>query len=616
MYSNNDNYIDYLSRTNFKDWGIDPKTNNLSDYLYSKDNDNNLVLKTIPGILEFNSNISSTCKKRGFVKKKFTPFISNLPSVMVPTNKIRQKRDMYVIINLTLGKSKDSRSEINILTGSVEKYLEEVDQSYNPKNSIMNNLTTSQWRRKINRNYELSISNVDLMKNDRTDYYNDRIYTIAIDPDNCQDVDDAVSICELKDNLFEMGIHIADPTSYLIEGSDLDNEVLNRSESIYLNNDTIHMFPEELTKNIFSLKADKICRAFTILFDVSINDMNISNIRFLKTFVKLNKNISYDEFSKTIETDSKHNQLYSIGKSLYSKLIDSSKSIFEFDSKKMVQAFMVYANSLVANKLSSNPNKYNMIIRSQPRISINQNNYTNKVDNNLFEKHCQLQWSSANLKLYSGLSEKDSHQGVGLDLYTQFTSPIRRYSDILIHRLLWNIVKEDTVFKLECVKDRNYLHTLFKLNHNKRFYKSMSRFERDWLIYDKISDLFDVSDRTLEFDCSVINIDSNNKCAVIINNYCNNDEEYELINKLFKGMLIRASIYNNKMIDSLLESSKLSGLEYAKQITEYNFVKNSNIIKSVIDTRNNYKINIFDNIKIEITFIKNVRRFKACVKLY
>ena len=49
-----------------------------------------------------------------------------------------------------------------------------------------------------------------------------------------------------------------------------------------------------------------------------------------------------------------------------------------------------------------------MIIRSQPKISINQNNYTNKVDNNLFEKHCQLQWSSANLKLYSGSSEKDS----------------------------------------------------------------------------------------------------------------------------------------------------------------------------------------------------------------
>jgi exoribonuclease R len=613
MYSNNGNYIDYLSRTNFKDWGIDPKTNNLSDYLYSKDNNNNLVLKTIPGILEFSSNVSSTCKKRGFVKKKFTPLISNIPSVMVPTNKIRQKRDMYVIINLTLGKSKDSRSEINILTGSVEKYLEEVDKSYNQKNSIMNNLTTSHWKRKINKNYESSISDVDLMENDRTDYYNDSIYTIAIDPDNCEDVDDAISICELKDNVYELGthcelgIHISDPTSYLIEGSDLDKEVLNRSESVYLNNNTIHMFPEELTKNVFSLKANKVCRAFTILFDISTIDMNISNIRFLKTFVKLNKNISYDEFSKTIESNSKHNQIYSIGKLLYSKLIGD---VLLFDSKKMVQAFMVYANSLVANKLSSNTNRNNMIIRSQPKISINQNNYTNKVDNNLFEKHCQLQWSSANLKLYSGSSEKDSHQGVGLDLYTQFTSPIRRYSDILIHRLLWNMIKEDILFKLECVEDKNYLHTLFKLNHNKRFYKTMSRFERDWLIYDKISDLFDVSDRTLEFDCSVINIDSINKCTVIINNYCNNGKEYESINKLFKGMLIRASIYNNKMVEALLESSKLD-----KQITEYTFVKDSNIIKSVIDTRNNYEINIFDKIKIEITFIKNVRRFKACVKL-
>ena len=174
---------------------------------------------------------------------------------MVQTNRLT-KKDMFVIVSISLGKSADVRNAANnmhTLRASIIEYVCDADSPYIP--SAMNRIATCHWKHKLN----YTISQTDPMADDRVPYDDMSITTISVDPENCVDVDDAISIKRLPNNTLQIGIHIADPTSYIIEGSDLDAEALRRSESVYLNQ-THHMFQESLTTQVFSLKQNQLCR--------------------------------------------------------------------------------------------------------------------------------------------------------------------------------------------------------------------------------------------------------------------------------------------------------------------------------------------------------------------
>jgi exoribonuclease R len=472
----------------------------------------------------------------------------------------------------------------------------DVTQGYDYR--IMSRMATGHWKRKVDRDYSTSISDVDLMESDRIEYTHP--FTISIDPDNCVDVDDAISIHNVSENMYEVGIHIADPTSYIIEDSSLDLEGLNRSESIYLQ-ETSHMYPVELTTNVFSLREGEDSRAFSILFEFDSDKSIITNVRFEKTIVRLNSNSTYDAFEEAVQTDSIENHIYRVGLHLHSKFLSGD----DYDSKKMVQAFMVYANSLVADRLvqSTSLSDQHIIIRSQARTDYALN--TSFVDfaegyisSDLLNYHTRLKWKNAILKVYADNTVNDQHQGVGLDLYTHFTSPIRRYSDILVHRMLWNAIKDKKFFNLTTLQTNAYLRTLFMLNHNKKFYKDMARFERDWKLYDAVQ-----SDSVLTFEGRVISVDEL-RATVLIDRCIDNDE----LTTLFKDLVFRASLANQKMIDSLTANSGKTIndiFEYQKAIISTKYINHD------YDESYSTTVELFKSITISVIFTKDIRRYKA-----
>ena len=592
------------TRTDFKTFN---ESNSDSDYLLSKDHLGNLHLTRVPGILYMSSSVVAQCQKKGYVKKRFKSLISELPEIMVPTNHASRK-DQLVLVDIGLTKNPDIRKKEKILTGTIAEYIGDVDSKYSF--GMIQRLAIGHWKRKIDRTYESSISQIDLMADDRVDYRS--AFTISIDPDNCQDVDDALSITRVNSNTLEIGIHIADPTSYIVEGSELDLEGLLRSESVYLQ-ETLHMYPEKLTTNVFSLSSDRDSRAFSVVFELN-DDLVISNIRIMKTLIRVNSNSSYDAFEQSYSTSELESMLYTAGKTIYSKMISSD--VNDYDSKKMVQAFMVLANSYVAEALvcaaKKDPNNSRILLRSQPRVSTTQsdlvlNSEFKSVSSDIFDMYMRLKWRSAILKMWSDDSS-DSHMGVNLNLYTHFTSPIRRYSDILVHRLLWNVCKGEKVFEVSPLAESEYLRTLFYLNHNKQFYRQIAKFERDW----KIQDMMNGSEDPIDFTGIIIGY-QNNRLKVLCSEPVLKNLDSN-IKQFFNRMIMTVDIINRKMLDSL-EISGTSPLELIRDEKSQEIIcvrKNlTQEINGILESCKEYKL--FDTIQISIVFVKDTRRYRAYI---
>lgn len=618
-------YVDYVRRTNFiADIDQSPRPDELSDYLYSKISDKNeMCLINVPGIIEFSSAATGTCSKRGYVKKRFRPLVPELPSLMINTNRLRQRIDMYVIVGLELRRCNDARHRDQYeLFGSIQEYLIEVNNVHADMSGLMKRIATGHWKRKYDKNYESSISIHDITPS-RIDYYGHEIIMCAIDPEGCEDVDDALSIRSLSNDVIELGIHIADPSSYLIEDSELDQEMLRRSESVYLMGaGPIHMFPEELTKNVFSLRAGKRCRAFSILFHVNklngtyvIDCESDDSVRIVKTVVELDRNMSYEEFDDCVSrTDSDCSPdlhtLYDVGRTMYTNLV---KIDDDYDSKKMVQAFMVYANSVVAQKLVTNCNVNGgvSLIRSQPVTSYKCDVLAipGSEEAKYIEIHSRLKYRSAWLKLYSGNETTDMHTGVHQVLYTHFTSPIRRYSDILVHRLLWNAISDQSIFKVTSLRDKDsYLKTLFTLNHYKRHYKRTASMERDRRVYQDLCALLDASDRTIGFDCIVVSIESECYCSVQITGVAQ-IEKYDVQNVLLS---LKDRVFRTKIVDrKMMESMNIDAVDLASTST-YEIIRSNSTIVSV-EHRDKKSVKLFESTRVLLTF--TIERITACLEL-
>lgn len=597
-------YVDYRSRTDFttSDVGSDSGSRPI-DYLYSKDSNDTLHLTRVPAILQLSSNFVGSCPKRGYTRKHANPLVPELPTITVPTNH-REKHDQLILLDLKLQPSRDIRKKQKELTATVAEYVGDTESSYNF--NVMRRLSTGHWKRKIDRSYESSIMEKDPMETSRVDYLDP--FTVSIDPDGCSDVDDALSIHEI-DGGYQIGIHIADPTSYIIEDSDLDLEAMIRSESVYLQ-EAIHMYPSDLTTQVFSLRATHDSRAFSVVFDVK--DGEISNVQILKTLIRVDSNETYDNFEQTYEDSPLKRQLYDIGKLIHRQYISPIDRLY--DSKKMVQGFMVYANTVVATHLvrvaGSDPSFNRIILRSQPVVgdtlgsSDSDKSFLSEVSPEIIEMHSRLRWSSAILKVWTDDST-DRHFGVGQDLYTHFTSPIRRYSDVLIHRLLWNSLTDGEFrFKLTPLSDLEYLRTLFILNHNKKFYRRMAMFERDWKIRDMAMSLG--CDTPLEFKGRIVSIDSNS-LRVMITGPVSDEEnlvDFSSLFEQFDRMVIRTELMSKKMIESF-EASETTSPALQFEISD------DSDVNLAVHTYDGQTYRLFDKIHILVVFSKGVRRYRA-----
>ena len=206
---------------------------------------------------------------------------------------------------------------------------------------------------------------------------------MSIDPQGCKDIDDAFHLEEDG----TIGIHIADVTSQLPE--ELYNEVYRRCFSIYADNHTYHMLPEELSTNMLSLLPNKHRPALSIIIKDGKPELR-------ETLICSKKALNYQQADKAIAKND----------AMFNYLLDFFQ-VQPRNSHKLVENMMIYANRFVSELLDSRQQSFRRI------------------------QHTLMACAE-----YS--TEPLSHAGLGLVSYTHFTSPIRRVADILVHRLLKN----------------------------------------------------------------------------------------------------------------------------------------------------------------------------------
>lgn len=536
--------------------------------LYSLDTSGKLHLTLIPGVLKLSSKSFKTTDKTGYIMKEFNSAFNILPPFMVKTNKIKDYVDKYVVVKIN--QSLDSFTGKFSLIGTIDRYIGNVGDRTAEK-TLCQIMSTCHWNRKIDKMItpitsitscmsiknkknqtnikelnkqdlnlllkKLGITDHDLTPN-RCDMSNRKhIYTVSVDPIGSQDIDDAISIEPSDSHSIEIGIHIADPSSYLIEDSDLDKEIANRIESVYLKDVTYHMFPTELATNLFSLKQGVAKRAFSVMIQMKLIDgvWRDTNHYITKTIIKIDNNTSYDRFQSVVdgaqnmlnENADNMRLLYDIGQDLYTYYLNRNKTVQNkenktttYSSQKMIEIFMVLANYKVAEemvKLSKETGMFTpVIIRSQQESiyslqHMNLDNALDTVDNSLLIDHIKLRTTSAELRYYNSESNNSNrHSSLDLDLYTQFTSPIRRYSDILVHRIMYNLMDKNS-FTLNCLNDSTItsniestitpnidsnlisnkigIHEMFLMNHYKKFYKHVSQLEKEIYFVRQVIDI-------------------------------------------------------------------------------------------------------------------------------
>jgi ribonuclease R len=315
--------------------------------------------------------------------------------------------------------------------------------------------------------------------------------TLTIDPDDAKDFDDALSLKQFADGKWEVGVHIADVTHFVCPGSPVDEEGLNRATSVYLVDRVVPMLPERLSNYICSLRPgeEKLC--FSAVFIMN-EEADVLEEWFGRTVIKSDRRFTYREAQQIIDTGEgnlsrevlKLNQLARI---LREKRFKEGSIAFEREevkievddrgrplriytrehdlSNELIEEFMLLANKKVAEFIGKPKNKqekrtFVYRVHDRPdeeklqkfsqfikkfgyRLSLKSGRQTALSLNKLLEdvRGTREQDIVENLALRAMAkatytTENIGHYGLAFDYYTHFTSPIRRYPDMLVHRLL------------------------------------------------------------------------------------------------------------------------------------------------------------------------------------
>ena len=317
------------------------------------------------------------------------------------------------------------------------------------------------------------------------------VFTITIDPKDAKDFDDAISYRRLPNGHHEVGVHIADVSHYVKPGSAIDREAQERGTSVYLVDRTIPMLPEKLCNNVCSLRPDEEKLTFSTVFEMN-DKAEIINHWIGKTVIKSNRRFAYEEVQTMIEGgDGDFKEEILILNDLATKLREkrmaqgsinfhSEEVKFVLDEKMhpidtyvkvqneanmLIEDFMLLSNKTIAESIGKkdskyhgyifvyrvhdepNPEKlYNFIaLVSRLGFSMNISTRENLVksynalfdavegrgEKNLVETVALRTMAKA---IYSTVNI--GHYGLAFPYYTHFTSPIRRYPDLMVHRLI------------------------------------------------------------------------------------------------------------------------------------------------------------------------------------
>ena len=318
------------------------------------------------------------------------------------------------------------------------------------------------------------------------------ILTFTIDPKDAKDFDDALSIRKLQNGNWEIGVHIADVSHYVTPGTSLDDEAYDRATSVYLVDRVVPMLPEVLSNDVCSLRPNEDKFTFSAVFELDDN-ANVLNQWFGRTVTHSDRRFTYEEAQERIET--KQGDLAEeiltldrLAKILRKDRINKGAITFDRsevrfnldennepigvyfkiskDSNHLIEEFMLLANRKVSEFISLNgkgertnltfiyrvhddpdPVKlealrefvgtfgYQMNLANTKKVAESLNKLLKDVkgkgEENMIETLAMRSMSKA---VYS--TEPIGHYGLGFEFYTHFTSPIRRYPDLIAHRLL------------------------------------------------------------------------------------------------------------------------------------------------------------------------------------
>ncbi len=341
----------------------------------------------------------------------------------------------------------------------------------------------------------------------RRDFRNTTTFTI--DPKDAKDFDDAISFKKLNNGNFEIGVHIADVSHYVREKSALDQEAIKREFSVYLVDRTIPMLPEVLSNDICSLNPNEEKLTFSAVFEITKNGKIISRW-FGKTIIKSNKRFTYELAQESLnnsqgEYHAELKILDDIAKKLRKEKtihgaidFEQDEIAFDLDSEgkpikiykkqrldthKLVEEYMLLANKEVAEfiyrayKKTNSDSPFIYRIHDLPdnekitalsifvkalgyNLPIEKNKNLKAIDlQNLFKQiegraeESMIKTAAVRSMAKAIYSTKNiGHFGLAFEFYTHFTSPIRRYPDLLVHRLLEKHLKDEKLPKTEWLK--------------------------------------------------------------------------------------------------------------------------------------------------------------------
>ncbi len=342
-----------------------------------------------------------------------------------------------------------------------------------------------------------------------------QLHICSVDPPGCTDIDDALHCILLPNGNYQCGVHIADVSHFIRPCTAIDEEAKRRSTTVYLVDQRIDMVPALLSSNLCSLRDDGPRFAFTVLWEIDPHNAQILKTEFHKSIILSKASLTYHQAQMKIDDKNANDELTQglrrlnqIAKLLKAERIRngalslaSNEIRFNLDSEtndpidvvtkelketnSMVEEFMLLANIAVAKKIyetfphcaclrrhpSPPISNFDPLIKAAESKNMKMNVETNKQlaesldlaqvpENPYFNTMLRMLTTRCMMQaLYfcSGLVPENefNHYGLAARIYTHFTSPIRRYADIIVHRLLAAAIHADTTYPQ--LLDKQYL---------------------------------------------------------------------------------------------------------------------------------------------------------------
>ena len=410
------------------------------------------------------------------------------------------------------------------------------------------------------------------------------VFTCTIDPHDAKDFDDALSVKRLDKGLWQVGVHIADVSHYVTEGSIIDKEAMKRATSVYLVDRTIPMLPERLCNFICSLRPDEDKLAYSVIFNLD-DEANVKAYRIVHTIIRSNRRYAYEEVQEILEANGvkdgtgepapkaprggyqgeNADQLITLdrlAKQLRARRFkggavkfDREELHFDIDAQgkptrcyfkrsrdanKLIEEFMLLANRTVAEsigkvkkgqkkktlpyRIHDNPDPQKMETLRQFIVKFGYKVKTdgtksamarslNKLMDDCNDKPEAKMIQSVALRAMMKAKysvHNIGHFGLAFDYYTHFTSPIRRYPDTMVHRLLTRYANGG--------RSANEKHYEELCEHCSKMELVAQNAERDSIKYKMVEFMADKVGET--YDAHISGITSYGIYAEIDENHC------------------------------------------------------------------------------------------------